>query len=544
MLKLTKRLLALSVSVVLSSTVLLAGCGKVEGDADDKPVKADSIGDSAEMALNTVGNTAQNIQDMFTGKSDRAYSSKIKLSIGKPLAKEMGLDKIEDIVFTSDVKAKKGNVQTLLGLKYGKDELVSADIVRDEETGNVYFGCEQLSPGYLYISGSDIDAYIEEFTEEMLYEFDVNDMDEVLEQVEIPEIDFDEIEDQLGKYEDAIKDNMPKGKDKDKVTGEIDGVKYSLDCKSYTFSGNDAVNIVSAVVDELKKDETVLSLIEEYGEAEGVTKQDFIDELDDMVSELKDSDDLDNTIDFDVYYQGDNFAGISFTNEDSGTYYTSTESVDMFWYSTDKEMCGKFEFIDKYDDSDWSYDDTMLMSCSAKLDSNGTDFSAKIEVDDASMSFKIEDFQIVDEESGAFTGSVEFSMTVDDESFVIKGESKSTSKKLDLSASMSYNGEEYLSVSITGEETKATDVSIPKGDVYNANDSEQLEAYAATIDTEKFQEDIKDSLGEDLYDAMFPTYDHYYDDWDYDYEDYDWYDYDDDYNNWGTGTVVADDYWV
>lgn len=117
-------------------------------------------------------------------------------------------------------------------------------------------------------------------------------------------------------------------------------------------------------------------------------------------------------------------------------------------------------------------------------------------------------------------------MSVDDgTSMEIKAESKSTSKKLDISSDITVNGEKYLSVSITGKETKATDVKIPSGNIYDVTDDAQLEAYGATVDTEKFMEDIKDALGDELYNALFISYD---DDWDYDY-DYD-YNYDDDFN--------------
>lgn len=545
MLKLSKRLLALSVSAVLSASVMLTGCGKAEGDADDKPIKAESIGESASAALNTVGNSAENIYDMITGQTDKAYSGQVKLSLGKPLAKELGIDDIKDITFTSDVKAKNGNIETIFGLTYGKKEVISADMIRDNETGNVYVGIEQLSPGYLMMSGETLDAYFSEMTEDM---FDVSlnltghEGSVTEENFEFPEMSDEEIEEWLKPYEQAIKDNIPEGKDKDKVSGEIDGVKYTLDVKSYTISERDVMNIMKPVVEQLKKDENILSLIDQYGATEGITKQDFIDEIDDLLDELDvDVDaDLDNSLNIDIYYQDGNIAGISYKNIEDDDWAHRTNGVDIFWYITDTEMCAKYEVTNKVnykDDPEGAYDGSMVASFSAKIDNGATDVSLKLDADGAQMSFVIDDFQIVDEDSGAFTGTVTFSYSEDDHNLTATMESKSSSSKLDLSADLKIDGEKYLSVSVTGKETKASDVKIPSKNIYDVNDEAQLEAYGATVDTEKFMEDIKNALGEELYNALFiGRGTGYYDDWDYDYDDWAYDDYDDIYT--GIGRVV------
>lgn len=554
MLKLSKRLLALSVSAVLSASVMLTGCGKAEGDADDKPVKAESIGESASAALNTVGNTASNIYDMITGQTDKAYSGQVKLSIGKPLAEELGLDNIKDIIFTSDVKAKNGNIETVFGLTYGKDEIISADMIRDDKTGNVYVGVEQLSPGYLMVSGETLDAYLSEMADDMFdISLDLTGHEGTVteENFEFPEISDEEIEEWLKPYEQAIKDNIPKGKDKDKVSGEIDGVKYSLDVKSYTITGRDAANVLIPVLKQLKQDENILSLIEAYGATEGLEISDFKDEVDELIDELENGTDADyaDTLDFNVYYQDGNIAGISYKEIEDDDWARRERGYEMLWYATETEMCGKYEMTSRGDYKDYpedSFSRTNTVTCSAKIDNGATDVALKIEATDSyddspvKMSFVIDDFQIVDEDSGAFTGTVTFSYSEDDHNLTVTMESKSSSSKLDLSADLKIDGEKYLSVSVTGKETKASDVKIPSKNVYDVNDEAQLEAYGATVDTEKFQKNLKDALGDELYNYLFVgSSSSYYDDWDYDYDwDYDdWdYDYDDVYT--GIGRVI------
>ena len=539
--KLTKKFMAAAVSLTLSASMLLSGCGKVEGDADDKSAKkVGNISESAKLAVSTVGNTAENIKDIFTGQADKAFSGELSVSFGKDAAEELGVDKLEDIALTSDVKAKDGNIETLLGIKYGKDELINADIIREEETGNIYFGSKQLSSAYLYITGEEIETAMGEMESELSDEMGTNTLAEAItvnpyltmNGEEMSDEDVQILEKKLDEYADEIEKNAPQGAEGEKVSGEIDGVSYTLDSKEYIVSGNDALKMVTAVADKLKADDELLDMFTKYFEAQQVGKQDIIDAVDELVAELKDSDDLSETVPFTAYYQDDEFAGMAF-NVDG-------QSLDMLWYVEEEAACASFDV-----DTDG---EKITMSASAKIDDGATDVSAKLDIPgEASMSFKIDDFMIVDEESGAFKGSVDISVSDSEQTMSLTAKSDSTSSKLDMSAQMSMNGEKLISISLTGKETKATDIEIPSGKIFDATDDEQLEQYAATIDTDKLQKDIKDALGDDLYSAIF---DSGYDDYDYDYDIDDYYDpYEGDYGNGVgdddepyTGIGKADDY--
>lgn len=518
--KLTKKLLAAAVSVTLSASMLLSGCGKVEGDADDKAAKkVGNISESAKLAVSTVGNTAENIKDIFTGQSDKAFSGELSVSFGKDAAKELGVDKLEDFALTSDVKAKDGNIETLLGVKYGGDELINADIIRDDSTGNIYFGSKQLSSAYLYITGEEIETAMGEMESELSEGMGANTLAEVLtvepyltmNGEEMSDEDVQILEKKLDEYAEEIEKNAPQGAEGEKVTGDIDGVSYTLDSKQYMVSGNDALNMVTAVADKLKTDDELLDMFTKYYGGQEVSRQDIIDAVDELVADMKDSGDLGETVPFTVYYQNDEFAGLAFDFDD--------EALDMLWYVEDEAACAKFDM-----DSTGDGDD-ILLTASAKIDNGATDVSAKLEIPEtASMSFKIDDFMIVDEETGAFKGSVDISVSGGDQSMSISAKSDSTSSKLDMSAEMSMNGEKLISISLTGKETKATDIKIPSGKIFDATDEAQLEQYAATVDPEKLQKDIKDALGDDLYSAMFESgYD------DYGIDDYD--PYEGDYGN-------------
>ncbi len=523
--KLTKKFLAAAVSLTLSASMLLSGCGKVEGDADDKDAqKVENISESAKVAVSTVGSTAENIKDIFTGQSDKAFSGEMSVSFGADAAKDLGVDKLEDFSLTSDVKAKDGNFETLLGVKYGGEELINADIVREESTGNIYFGSKQLSSAYLYVTGEEIEAAISEIEGELGEGMSTNTLAEIftvdpyltMNGEEMSDEDVQLLEKKLDEYAEEIEKNAPQGAEGEKITGEIDGVSYTLDSKEYIVSGNDALNIVTAVTDKLKADDELLDMFTKYFDSQQVGKQDIIDAVDEFVADMKDSGGLDETVPFTAYYQDDEFAGMAF-NVDG-------ESLDMLWYVEDEAACAKL-IVDGTDDGE-----DVNMTASANIDGGATDVSAKLDIPgEASISFKIDDFMIVDEESGAFKGSVDISVSDSEQTMSITAKSDSTSSKLDMSAQMSMNGEKLMSVSLTGKETKATDIKIPSGKLFDATDDEQMEQYAATIDPDKLQKDIKSALGDELYSAIF---DSGYDDHDYDYDIDDYYDpYEEDYGN-------------
>ncbi len=485
MLNLSKKLTALTLSVLLASGSLLSACGSVEGDADEKPVKADNIKESAAIAIKSVGNTATTVKDMAMGETDKAYSGEIKLELGKSLAASMGVGNIEELCLSSDTKAKNGNFSTTLAFSYGGDEVISGEVIREGETGRIYMGVPKLSDGYLYADESYIETLMQEATAGMAIEAMPSTVDNTAALEAFEDVDFDAM---IEEYAQTVKDNLPEGTDAGKTEGEIGGVSYTLDVKKVSLSGQDALNVITAVTQKLKSDETVSKILDEMGDPEA--KQDFYEELDGMSEGMSD-DDLSGTAEFDIYYQDGSFAGFAFANPDD-----KSEKVEIFLYVEETACCGKFALP--------GTDDDVSMTGSAKLEDNATSVSIDVAASDMSMKFAIDDFKIVDEESGAFTGSVDFSVDSGENGSVsVNMESKSTAKKLDLSASVKVNSEKLVDVTVMGSETKASDVKIPDGKLFDISDEAQLEEYGSTIDVEKFQSDLKKTLGDDLYGKMF-----------------------------------------
>lgn len=497
---LTKKLLAVTASVILASTAMLSGCGSVEGDSDDKAPKVDNVTDSAKTAVEAVGNTLSTVKDMATGEIDKAYSGSITVGFGKPVAQAMGVDRLGDIKLSSDTKAKAGDLSATLSLGYDGNDIISAEIIREEETGRVFIGSPELNDGYLYLDSADLEALADEMGEEMDIDLGSLEQDGTNALAKLDSIDIDEeaLEESLDGYLKIVEDKLPDTKDGEKVSGEIDGIKYTLDTKKMDVSGGDVNSILTAICEKAKTDDALLSLIDQFAEISGEAslKEEFINEINAALEEgFITGEDADEVASFDIYYNDGEFSGIGFANPDN-----PSDRMEVIWYVNGDECCGMYSLTESESGS------TQLIKGSAKIDDGATDVNISVDIEELSMSFSIDDLKIVDEESGAFTGDIAFTYAMSGDestSFEVTLKSESTSKKLDLSGSVKVNGEEYITVDVVGKETKATDMKIPSGKLYKLTDDEQTEQYLESIDSEKLMSTVKDALGDELYTALF-----------------------------------------
>lgn len=311
------------------------------------------------------------------------------------------------------------------------------------------------------------------------------DMDQMLTAPEFNEEELNALFDELVKI---VEENMPQQTDAGTKSGEVGDVEYEFDKKTMTVTEADTKELMVALVDEFKTNETFLSMIETYGAEEGMTKEQFIAELDSMLAEMESIEPEGGEIVFDIYYQNDAAAGVSFTTPDN-------MKLEAFYYVEDEECCMKVAVTNSADASG-----DVVMELTAETDGYETDLWAQAVTADSKMVFEVTDFKVVDEESGAFKGT----MTLDvideatQQSFTYKVVSDSTASKTDIEMSLIQGKDEIITVGFVGEETTASDVKIPSGQVFDASDEAQLEAFAATVDVEGFQTKLMDILGEDF----------------------------------------------
>lgn len=499
MTKLSKKLLAFSTSVILASTALMAGCGKVEGDLDEEKK---TITENVTSVFNTVNNASDTIVSAMNGETDTAYSADITISIGEEIAKQSGMQDIKDVTLSADTKIKNGNAQVTIEAEYGSDTLATFDMVREKETGNVYVSIPELTAASLLIP----QEYLETMPEDMMMsnmgsmdgmadvETEMNatfggenliDMDQMLTAPEFNEEELNALFDEIVKI---VEENMPQQVDAGTKSGEVGDVEYKFDKKTLTITSEDVEKTVTAVFEELKTNETFLSMIDTYGAAEGMTKDEFIGQIEAAIDGMEEQPLEEGSMTFDIYYQGENVSGVAFTfDEDS--------ACEMFYYVEDNECCMKVAMTNSADASG-----DVVMELTAETDGYETDLWAQAVTPDSKMVFEVADFKVVDEESGAFKGT----MTLDvideatQQSFTYKVVSDSTASKTDIEMSLIEGKNEVITIGFVGEETTASDVKIPSGQVFDASDEAQLEAFAATVDVEGFQTKLMNILGEDL----------------------------------------------
>lgn len=487
MTKLSKRVLALTVSVILASSAMLGGCGKIEGDYEDTAGEKKTIKENIISVFNSASNAGETITSAFAGETDTAYSAEITVDFGNAITEQAGVD-LDTISVSSDSKIKNGNAQTVIKGKYGKETVATLDVVRDKETGNIYAGIPELSPAYMMVTESFITEQMSGMTDQLGSVIDTElegeNLPELNQLPEIPEFDAEQIDEFINKYYDVIVDSFPDAKDNGTYKGEIDEVDYEFTKKTLTVTNQDFYNMFKSLAETAKNDETLHEFIETYGAAQGVTVEDFKTMIDGELAEMEQTEVTDNSADIQLYYQDDQIAGFAMDMDDV--------KLEMFCYMTDTELCASMN-ITSADTG------TLEMTLSAETDGYMTDVNAKFEVDDTVMTFEVEDFKVVDEETGMFKGTMAYSLrSSDGTSMAVELASESTAKKADLEITMDMNGENMMTVTFVGEETKATDVTIPSGQIFDMSDEAQMEAFGATVDAEGFSERLEKILGDDF----------------------------------------------
>lgn len=478
MTKLSKKLLALTVSVILASTAMLSGCGKIEGDSDEEKK---TIKENVGTVFSSVSNTGETIEKALSGETDTGYSAELKIDLGELVAGQ----KTETITISADAKAKGGNAQTIIGAKYGKDAIATLDMVRDGENGNVYIGIPELSPAYMLVTEAGAEQMITDMIEEeygMSYDEMLGEYEAAmggLENMDMPELDVEQLEESLEGYFTIVKDTLPQQTDAGKITGEVGDVSYELDKKTVTLTEADAVNTVKALAEKLKTDDAMLDLL---AQSSGVTKEELVVQIDLYLADIPEQGEMDTeAITFDIYYQDDVFAGLGYDEADGA-------AVNFVYYITDSEFCLNFDIIEEGVKEGFDM--------SATTDGYMTNVDANFNADGVNMTFSIDDFKIVDEKTGAFQGTM--SASVKENGQVVasfEAKSDSTADKLDLSFSAKMQGEELISATLTGKKTKASDVKIPSGQVYDITDEAQMEQYGATVDIESFEKRLEGIMG-------------------------------------------------
>ncbi|MBR1392344.1 MAG: hypothetical protein IJ561_00750 [Ruminococcus sp.] len=520
-------------SGVLAVTVAGSGAlyvlDKKDGnDSTDEKNKSEQS--TLERVADRVEATADLVEKAIKGELDFSYNSKVELQFGKYLTDQLGAE-LKPISLEAKTKQKAGKSEADIIAAYDSNALATLNIVVDNEAGVLYVKVPELSDGYLTTTADDMQKIIDSYTQSMqqsynqaLAEADV-DMDELQKMLE--EIDIDAIFTDLEEYVQTVKDAIPEGTENGTLDGDINGYGYSYTVKTLDVTGQVVIDIANSVVDKAKND----TLLKDYAAKAGVSEADYNKMIDEMSTQFKNVDESQASQKFfsvDVYYLDDTPYGFGLDMGEQGVIKMvaiddgSVIGIDLAADMRGESMSVKGAFENK--------NDTINGSITATMTAEGQEqFRGVLTADN------------VTEQGELFSGTVKAEVTADGKTGSLTLASNSTEDKVDVKLSVDFDGNNIVTVAVTGESTDASDITVPTGTAYKL-DEEGLKAYMEACDTDKFLQHVQDTLGTELTEKLMNNrgydddddYDYNYDDDDYDYsyddDDYDYSYDDDDYN--------------
>lgn len=491
---------------VLGLAVVGSGVGYVvtnknsdKKDNENKPVK---------QVAESIDKTLENTKKAINGELDFAYDSNVSVSFGDGFTEASG-ETIKPVSVSTSTKQKGKNTAADVSLSYDNKGIISVKTVYSRDSKDGFAQIPELSDAYLKVNMDSLKTQLDS----QLKSSGV-DIDSLISGFKDTDIDFDAetFENSLKEYGDTFKNALPESKDGDKVTGDIDDVSYELTTKTYSLTESDALKAVKAVVEKAKTDENMkkfydsclseVAAVQAQVDSSSTTSstptyEELIDSLLSSIdSEMSGA--SSETVDFDIYYdKDDNFAGFNVSDDEDHYKVIVVDSddaaaIDMDFASGDEKVTMKGAVKSEDDVANGSY--------SLKIEEEGKS------VADAKMSLN----DIKTTEYG-FTGSIKTEITSNDSTspFSAWVELKSNTAdadKTDVSYEIGMNDKSYVTVAVTSNKTEASDITIPSGDnIYDATNEEQLNTYLSGIDSNKFMENLKSALGDELYNKLMSS---------------------------------------
>ena len=447
-----------------------------------------------------IGDTIDLAEKAIKGELDFSYSAEAELKLGEGLTKDIGYE-VKPFAVSAATKQKGKKTAADMKFKYDSKDIATLNTVYDNETETVYIKSPELSDAYLSASADDITKLMEgsgladelksvsptgSSVTAMASGYAYADIFDAL-----SEIDYGALADDMEGYWKLIVENCPEGKESGNISGDIDGNSYNYQVKTYEVTGQVMYDIMIDVTEKAKSDEVIKDLFVKMG----ISESDYDTVLDSMISEIEpEEEELKEVLmSVDVYYDGETAVGFSTSIEDE-------LNVKMVSIETDEVYA-----VDMTMDIDNSQ--IFTFKGSARNDGGKVNGKFDLSVDDGSdnvgMSMTFTDLQAQGE---LFSGSMKYDLTVVDAGETVSPSielvSNSTEDKLDITVNIEESGTNYLTVTVTGEETDASDITVPSDNIYSFDES-GVEAYIATCKTDELEENIKNALGSDLYNDIF-----------------------------------------
>lgn len=475
---------------------------------------SNEIPDALQNTLTSLSEAFDSLNAIMEGNSEFAYNANLNLKLSET---EMGIKPI-DVSALIQQKDKKTSAD--VNVKYDAKSAVTLNAVYDHENEIAYLKVPEINNAYLsvkngelYNFGALINAlfpsddnddddygYEDDFDYDDEYDDGYEDED-ALEDLDIEKIlniieniDLEALEEDILSYLDIIESKISV-ENGDNLEGEINGHKYNYSSQVYTITGADIQAIVNDAADKVKNDDIIKSIALQLGISETEYSA-VIDEIVKGVNDMRPSE-LEDKMTVTVYMNGENIVGLA-VDDDYKAIFVEDGNFIGIETATVQEV---YEGLTASETTKgWVTADGNLF--------NGS-FENKTEYSDGTYDSELTEFNNVSFENGVFSGVIKTcteSKLYEDEDAEFTEKiitSSSTADKINITYVKSQNGNEIMSLTLTGEKTVPNDIMIPTENVYSMGSLSDIAEYAASSDLQGFLMNLKNVLGDELFNELF-----------------------------------------
>ncbi len=489
-------------SGVLAVTVAGSGVLYVLDKKDSSKTSTDNKSDTVLAKVSDkINAAAEKIDKTVKGETDTGYSLNAELSFGDFVTKQSGTAPAP-ISLKADSKVKGTKSETDLELAYNSNSLATLCLITDTDTGTMYLRCPELNDAYLSISSEDIETLLEQsgVGGSMLSQFrtispaigmtsmaaasaqpDLSKLQDVLK-----DIDFEALSKDLEEYVQVVKDAIPEGEAKDNITGEIAGNSFEYEVKTIDVTVSTVTDVAKAVLEKAKTDALIKGNLSKLD----ITEADYDKLIDSVLNTLSNQADKakdQKLCSVDIFsYEGEE-VGFDLNVEGQGSIkLVLIDNSELFAIDCSADIGGT----------------NMTMNGAFTNTDDALNGSVKLNIDEedenANMTFSVNDLRSVGD---YIAGSAKLEVNAQDKSFTASLDSASTEDKADMTLQAAVDGDNIFKLNITGEQTEASDVTVPSGTIYKFN-KEDMSAYEKSCKIDEFKEHIKAALGDEIWNKL------------------------------------------
>ena len=457
------------------------------------------------------------ISNVMDGNSEFAYNANLNLKLSETEFE------VKPIDISAVIQQKNRKTSADLNVMYDSKSAVTLNAVYDHENEIAYLKVPEINNAYLSVKEDELynfgelinalfpsDDYEDDYNYDDDYnygddseyddDYDDSDYEDIgYEDLNIENIlsilesvDLEALEQDIADYLELIETKVT-CVDGEPLTGSINDYDYSLASKVYNITGQDFQNIVNAVADKAKND----SLLKSIAGQIGLTENDYLEMINEIVEEVNDMrpSELAEKMVVTVYLDGETVVGL-------GVKDSETETHDIIIANENFIGIDQF-YADEYNKN------SVIGGLSVNGNKINGSFNDVTSYADNTYTSEKTTLENVSFDNGVFTGVIK----IENEDNIYEEEglnkstkiitSNSTSDKLDITLTQSDNGKETLSMTLTGEKTVPTDIQIPTENVYSMGNIQDIAEFAASSDLDGFMMNLKNVLGDELFELLF-----------------------------------------